>query len=146
MNPILTLLLRLILILFSYAFIGWVGYAIYADLRNGSRSRLDKGVPPITLETQFDQQNIVRRFNKPEVILGRDPACDLPLNDERISLRHCKLSFHHNQWWAEDLSSTNGTYLNGSLIESAIILTDRDELRLGQINLSIKINQPSEME
>lgn len=146
MNPILTFALRLILILLSYAFVGWVGYAIYADLRGGFRKRAEKGVPPITLETQLDQQPLVWRFKKPEIILGRDPACDFPLDDERISLRHCKLSFHHNQWWTEDLASTNGTYLNNVLIESAVILTDRDELRLGQINLSIKINQLSEME
>lgn len=146
MNPILTFALRLILILLSYAFVGWVGYTIYADLRGGIRKRTEKSIPPITLETQLDQQTVVRRFIKPEVILGRDPACDFPLDDERISLRHCKLSFHHNQWWAEDLASTNGTYLNNVLIETAVILTDRDELRLGQINLSIKINQLSEME
>lgn len=146
MNPILTFILRLILILLSYAFVGWVGYAIYNDLRGGHRKGAQKGVPPITLEAQLDQQTVVRRYKKPEVILGRDPACDFPLDDERISLRHCKLFFNHNQWWAEDLASTNGTYLNDVLIESAVILTDRDELRLGQINLSININQFSDME
>lgn len=128
------------MILLSYSFIGWIGYAIYTDLRGLIHEREKMVITPIVLEAQMDQNTIARRFVKPEIILGRDPACDFSLEDERISIRHCKLSFHHNQWWAEDLASTNGTYLNESLIESAVILADCDELRLGHIDLSIKIN------
>lgn len=140
MTAIIVFLLRLLLILLSYTFLGWIGYAIYADLHSFIHEREKMVITPIILEAQTDQKTIVRRFKKPEIILGRDPACDFPLDDERISVRHCKLTFHHNQWWAEDLASTNGTYLNESLIESAVILADHDELRLGHIDLSVKIN------
>ncbi len=140
MTATIVFILRLLLILLSYTFIAWIGYAIYADLRNLIHKREKMVITPIVLEAQRDQKPIARRFVKPEIILGRDPACDFPLDDERISIRHCKISFHHNQWWAEDLASTNGTYLNENLIESAVILADRDELRLGSIDLSVKIN------
>lgn len=140
MNAILAFLLRLFLTLLCYIFVGWIGYTIYLDLRGGIRGREKVTIPPITLVAKINQEDSERRFKKSEILLGRDHACDFSLDDVAISLRHCKLSFHHKQWWAEDLESTNGSYLNNSLIESAIVLTDGDELRLGHSAISIKIN------
>ena len=132
MNAILVFVLRLIFILVSYLFIGWIGYAIFTDLREKDIRKKDKSIPSISLQTEFDQEQVKKRFTIPEIIIGRDPACDLPLEDETISLRHSKLSFHHKQWWVEDLGSTNGTFVNETLVEEPIALTSGDRLRLGR--------------
>jgi pSer/pThr/pTyr-binding forkhead associated (FHA) protein len=138
MNAVWLFFLRLLLIVLSYTFVGWIGYIIYTDLRQIKTGHNKISPAPITLIAQIDQKVIERKFQKPEIILGRDPACDFPLDDGTISLRHCKLLYHHKQWWAQDLQSTNGSYLNNSLIETNTILTDSDELQLGSIKLSIK--------
>ncbi len=140
MNAVWLFLLRLLLIVFSYTFVGWIGYTIYTDLRQIISGHNKISPTPIKLITQIDQKVIEKKFQKPEIILGRDPACDFQLDDDTISLRHCKLLYHHKQWWAQDLQSTNGTYLNNSLIETDTILTDSDELQLGSIKLSIKVH------
>lgn len=48
------------------------------------------------------------------VILGRDPSCDLPLDDHRASRRHASVSTQGAQWSVRDLGSRNGTFVNGA--------------------------------
>lgn len=140
MNAIIVFIVRLLIILLTYTFVGWIAFTIYTDLRGVTREKDKAQITPITLITFIDQEKITKHFTKPEIIIGRDPACDFPLDDFMISVRHCKLSFHHKQWWAEDLGSTNGSYLNNTLIETAVVLTDGDDLQLGHIHVSIQID------
>lgn len=140
MNPLLAFLLRLIIILLLYVFLGWIGYSIYMDLRKGTFEKEQNVIPPLTIETVAEDVALSKQFSVPDVTIGRDPANLFPLEDSTISLRHLKLTFHHHQWWAEDLESTNGSYLNGVQIESPVVLTDGDKLRLGKVLLTININ------
>jgi pSer/pThr/pTyr-binding forkhead associated (FHA) protein len=139
MNAILALIVRLILILLSYLFVGWIAFLIYSDLRNLKADRKSLSSTPITLTATIDEEIQEKTYNKTEVIIGRDPAADFPLQDERVSLRHCQIAFSQNQWWVEDLNSTNGVYLNGSLLKSRVVLMNRDQLQLGQVEINIKI-------
>jgi pSer/pThr/pTyr-binding forkhead associated (FHA) protein len=141
MNAILALILRGLLLMLTYVFVGWIGFTILKDLRTLFRSQSNVIVPEIILSSTFDQEPIRKEFAKHEIILGRDPDCEFSIPDETISLRHCKLSYHQKQWWANDLNSTNGTFLNQNLIEAAIILTDGDVLQLGNVSIVIQINQ-----
>src|SRR6059058_1764634 len=54
------------------------------------------------------------------VTIGRDPKIELPLQDEGISRRHCRVSLEKDkaQFVVEDLGSTNGTLLNGNRVTS----------------------------
>jgi pSer/pThr/pTyr-binding forkhead associated (FHA) protein len=104
------------------------------------RSKPDaKFIPKIILETDIDEQIMSMSFNKPEIIIGRDPTCDFVINDERVSLHHCKIIYQQNQWWVEDLASTNGTFLNESFVNTIIILINGDILKLGHIEIKIII-------
>ncbi len=141
MNAILAFALRILLILLSYLFVGWITYTIYIDLRKTVQGKTAISVPILIIRAEIENEIIEKQFNIPEIIIGRDPACDFPLQDETISHRHCKLYFHQKQWWAEDLDSTNGSYLNDTLMESPIILTDGDTLRLGRMKTLIFINE-----
>ena len=136
MNAIIAFSLRLILILLSYIFVGWIAYMIYKDLKHHLHRTRNVSVLPITLSSEGTEEI----FQIPEITLGRDPASDFPLLDDAISLRHCKLNFHNNQWWVEDIESTNGTFLNDTLIETPIILVNGDILKLGRIEIAIKFN------
>jgi hypothetical protein len=141
MNAILALILRGLLLLVTYIFVGWIGYTILKDLRALFIRQSDPVVPAILLRSTFDQEPIEKEFAKHEIILGRDPDCEFSIPDETISLKHCKLSYRQKQWWANDLNSTNGTFLNQNLIESATVLTDGDILRLGNVSIVVQINQ-----
>lgn len=141
MNAILALIFRGLLLVLTYVFVSLIGYTILKDLRALFGHQSNPLVPAIILRSTIDQELIEKEFAKHEIILGRDPDCDFSIPDETISLRHCKLSYHQKQWWANDLNSTNGTFLNQDLIDVAIIITDGDILRLGNVSIVVHINQ-----
>jgi pSer/pThr/pTyr-binding forkhead associated (FHA) protein len=141
MNAILVLILRILFLTLTYVFVGWIGYTIYKDLRTLFHNQKDALYSSIILRAFVSQEPIEKQFAKTEIIIGRDPDCDFSIPDETISLRHSKLTYHHKQWWAADLDSTNGSFINDTPIDSPIILTEGDELRLGKVSINIKINQ-----
>jgi FHA domain len=55
---------------------------------------------------------------KPEIVVGRRPSCDIRLDFENVSGKHCVLRFLNGLWMVRDLGSTNGTTVNGSLLSS----------------------------
>ncbi len=140
MNPIIALVLRGILITLIYLFVGWIGYTIFSELGVTLRKQAPTLAPRIMLNTIVEQKDYEKTFNQLKLTIGRDPDCDFSIRDETISLRHCQLSYHHKQWWAHDLNSTNGSYLNSILIDSPIVITDGDVLRLGNVIINIQIN------
>jgi pSer/pThr/pTyr-binding forkhead associated (FHA) protein len=78
-----------------------------------------------------------RLFSMREVLIGRDPACEMILDDPTVSNRHARLSYHHGQWWLEDLQSTNGTFLNNEPIAAPLVVTSGDVVRCGQVELTL---------
>ena len=50
---------------------------------------------------------------KPKLLVGRHPRCDLPLPFSTVSGRHCELELIGGYWVVRDLSSHNGTQVNG---------------------------------
>jgi pSer/pThr/pTyr-binding forkhead associated (FHA) protein len=139
MNAVLAFILRLILVLLSYTFVVWISFLIYNDLNGKGKVSLRKNIPPILFQLDGEDAPEERRYYKPEIILGRDPSCDFPLRDDRVSLRHCKVAYYKNQWWIEDLGSTNGTYLNNSMITTDVVLMNGDIIKLGHQEILIKI-------
>jgi hypothetical protein len=57
-------------------------------------------------------------LTKPELVVGRRPGCDIRLDFENISGKHCVLRFLNGIWMVRDLGSTNGTTVNGAPISS----------------------------
>lgn len=63
-------------------------------------------------------------------VIGRSPDCDLPLDDTVSSRRHCQLRAWAGSHLLEDLSSKNGTFVNGERITSRQ-LADGDLISVG---------------
>jgi len=55
-------------------------------------------------------------FTKPFCI-GRDENCEIPLQDKCVSRTHAEVFLREGQWWIRDLSSANGTYVEGKRID-----------------------------
>jgi len=66
-----------------------------------------------------------------QTIIGRDPAAEVQIPDDGISRSHVRIERREgNEYFAVDLSSTNGTWLNGVRVRSAV-LVDGDLLEIG---------------
>jgi pSer/pThr/pTyr-binding forkhead associated (FHA) protein len=64
------------------------------------------------------------------VTIGRAPDCDLVLADPTVSKHHLELRRQGSDVRLIDLSSTNGTRVNGLGVRDRV-LVDGDEIRLG---------------
>ncbi|MGN0975014.1 MAG: FHA domain-containing protein [Gemmiger sp.] len=58
---------------------------------------------------------------KRRVLIGRGEDCDVALNSDRVSRHHCELVYRDGHTELHDLGSTNGTFLNGERITSAVV-------------------------
>jgi hypothetical protein len=146
MTAILVLILRVILALALYIFLGWAFFTIYREMRAQSVLVSTQRIPPIMISwVNPNGETINQQFSTPEITIGRDPACEVVVSDEMVSARHARLSYHSNQWWVEDLQSTNGTFLNDERAYTATVLIDGDELHCGMLYFQIKFGgRPSE--
>jgi len=67
-----------------------------------------------------------------EVVLGRDPACAISIDDDAyISQRHVRFYDYDGQPMVEDLGSTNGTFHNGSKLVGSRLLHPGDRVQAG---------------
>lgn len=66
-----------------------------------------------------------------EYVVGRDSEAAFVVSRSSVSRQHARLySDEEGAWWVEDLSSTNGTFVNESRIKTQR-LADSDQVRFG---------------
>src|SRR3989338_3491066 len=70
-----------------------------------------------------------------EITPGRDEACDIFIDDEKISREHAKIYQKNKTYYLEDLKSTNGTHLNHQKISNPTELTSSDQIQIGNATL-----------
>ena len=66
----------------------------------------------------------------PVVVMGRDPSCDVVLDDPKCSRRHAIFEEVPEGISIRDNESANGVYVNGARVER-VILKPEDHVRLG---------------
>jgi hypothetical protein len=72
----------------------------------------------------------------PSAVLGRDPGCDVVLNDTKCSRRHAVVEEKGDRLVVSDLGSANGIYVNGRRVDHAVIAPG-DAVKLGDVELRI---------
>ncbi|HWQ83150.1 MAG TPA: FHA domain-containing protein [Anaerolineales bacterium] len=137
--PVL-LALRVVLALVLYGFLALALNLTWKNLRATSQRLAVPQFPRLAL-LPADTEAEPGYYNTQIVLVGRDPASDLHLDDPTISAHHARISFHHGQWWLEDLHSRNGTLLNQEAVSEPVVITGGDSLRCGQVELRIVIEQ-----
>src|SRR5919107_1163605 len=86
----------------------------------GTGSRVELGAPPLRI--------------------GRRPGHEVVLADTYASADHVELLSRQGQRWVQDLSSTNGTRLNGQAIPPRVLhpLHDGDVIGIGAAELTYR--------
>jgi predicted component of type VI protein secretion system len=69
-------------------------------------------------------------LDKPILLLGRHPECDIQIDSRKISRRHCCIAQVDDYLVVRDLASTNGIRINGIRINEGRLRAG-DELTLG---------------
>ena len=89
---------------------------------------------PILILTAVGQHNLAVGN---VVVVGRDPSCDLLLNDPLVSRHHVQIFASKERAVLEDLMSTNGAYVNCIRVLRNVCLHAGDRILLGTIELSV---------
>jgi hypothetical protein len=88
------------------------------------------GVPPGTLIYPDGYRYDLVASGVDGIVLGRDQRCDIVIDDDRASREHAHARPSARGWIVEDLSSTNGTRVNG-FRTYAQLLVDGDRVTIG---------------
>ncbi len=64
------------------------------------------------------------------LVIGRDASCDVMIADRQVSRFHARLTPTGEGVILEDMGSKNGTYHNGHLILSPVVLQDGDTIQV----------------
>lgn len=72
------------------------------------------------------------------VVLGRGADATIRLDDDYVSTRHARFVPHGDDWYVEDLGSTNGTYIGSQRITTPTRLGTGVQVRLGKTIVELK--------
>ena len=141
-----------------YLFLFWVATSSLFDLRRGFGGRGGGGAEPpdaTGIHATVDPLQVLSQEFEPRLVvdgaLGHKPGVaydlsggatlgrgdvEIQLQDPFASSRHAKITRQGRTLVIEDLSSTNGTYLNDELLNGPAPLHDSDQIRIGDSKFS----------
>ena len=86
----------------------------------------------------------IHRLATRRTLLGRDPACDIALDDNLASRNHAAISADSDGYLLIDLGSTNGTFVDDRRIATEQRLNAGDLIRMGGTILKFMSSQNEE--
>ncbi|MCH5644442.1 FHA domain-containing protein [Gordonia sp. ABSL49_1] len=72
------------------------------------------------------------------VLMGRADDSTLVLTDDYASERHARLSRRGDDWYIEDLGSTNGTYLDRTKVTTPVKVPISTPIRIGKTVIELR--------
>ncbi len=79
-----------------------------------------------------------------QLTIGRDEDCDIVIPDRQVSRFHAEIRIMENgEFLLSDLSSKNGTVLNGEMVSDQRTLKDGDEIKIALVQEFIFVSSDS---
>lgn len=72
------------------------------------------------------------------LLIGRGSDAAIRLDDDYVSTRHARIAASGDQWFVEDLGSTNGTYVGAVRITQPTTITLGTQVRIGKTILELR--------
>ena len=106
---------------------------VVADML-GSLSGQEEPLPAV-LDGPEEGQRVMLDGQKPYLIFGRSPDCDVLLDESNVSRRHARVTVDFSGIWIEDLGSKNGIQVAGEVVRDKVRLKDRTEVQVGGVRM-----------
>lgn len=75
------------------------------------------------------------------VVVGRSPNADIVVGAGYVSARHARFTLVGQNLFVEDLGSTNGTAVDGSLISAPTPLDSGDVVNVGDVSIRVRYSE-----
>lgn len=96
-----------------------------------------RAVPQLVVVEPADQRGRAYPLGN-EASIGRAAGCQITVDDTYVSQIHARVFTRDGQWLAEDLASTNGTWLNRSKVSGPTVVQRGDRLQVGNTVLELQ--------
>jgi pSer/pThr/pTyr-binding forkhead associated (FHA) protein len=78
------------------------------------------------------------RLEDAPLLIGRGTDAAIKLDDDYVSTRHARVASDGDQWYVEDLGSTNGTYVGTARITQPTTIQLGTQVRIGKTILELR--------
>ncbi|GAB3674604.1 FHA domain-containing protein FhaB/FipA [Angustibacter aerolatus] len=110
-----------------------------AVARESKAPKRDKRTPSSVLVTEGPLRGTTIALGSQSVLIGRSPESTLVLDDDYASGRHARIYPQGDEWFVEDLGSTNGTFSGQQRITGEPVrLEVGSTLRIGTTVLELR--------
>jgi pSer/pThr/pTyr-binding forkhead associated (FHA) protein len=136
-----------LLVLFLWRAMRWAvrGLSVEALPARGSRrARTEPAAPDIppglsgVVMHRDGERTKTVRVSGAAMVVGRDPGCELHVDDTYASQQHARLFGKGGAWFVEDLGSTNGTFVNDQRLVAPAMVQAGDRIRVGTTVLELR--------
>jgi pSer/pThr/pTyr-binding forkhead associated (FHA) protein len=92
------------------------------------------------------QEGLFLPLGKKVSVIGRDEALPLQVEDDKVSRRHVQIRFEpsDSRYRAVDMKSTNGTLYNGRAVTTEMVLSEGDEIQIGDTKMVFTMEDPKD--
>jgi pSer/pThr/pTyr-binding forkhead associated (FHA) protein len=118
------------------------------EAARGVESRRDKraakpppkrrGSPTHVLVTDGPNAGERAELDQAPILIGRGSDAAIRLDDDYVSTRHARIAASGDQWFVEDLGSTNGTYIGTVRITQPTTITLGTQVRVGKTLIELR--------
>ncbi len=100
--------------------------------------RARRGAPTQVVVTSGSNEGVSVPLDRAPLLIGRGSDAAVRLDDDYASTRHARIAAVGDQWYVEDLGSTNGTYIGSARITQPTTLTLGTQVRIGKTILELR--------
>jgi pSer/pThr/pTyr-binding forkhead associated (FHA) protein len=97
-----------------------------------------RGAPTHVLVVEGGNAGERADLDQAPLLIGRGTDAAIRLDDDYVSTRHARIAQSGDQWFVEDLGSTNGTYVGTVRITQPATLTLGTQVRIGKTILELR--------
>jgi len=97
-----------------------------------------RGSPTHVAVTQGSNTGATAGLDRAPILIGRGTDAAIRLDDDYVSTRHARIAASGDQWFVEDLGSTNGTYIGSVRITQPTTITLGTQVRIGKTILELQ--------
>jgi predicted component of type VI protein secretion system len=140
---VIIFVIRLLLTVLLYVFLGAVLFVLWRDLRTSTDvpAAIQERKARLVVLNACDGLEPGTAFSlQPFTTLGRSAANAFVVPDTFASAEHALVSWRGGQWWLEDLGSRNGTQINAVLVTAPTVLGAGDVISIGQVKLKFEMS------
>ena len=97
-----------------------------------------RGSPTHVLVVEGGNKGITADLAGAPILIGRGADAAIRLDDDYVSTRHARIAASGDQWFVEDLGSTNGTYVGSARITQPTTISLGTQIRIGKTILELR--------